>query len=131
MMAVSDDIGTYLTNAGVVGGTTGWRLAIDWMPPRPDRVVTVTQTGGYASAAKVGLDYPTVQVRIRATSRADVEAGAAKADAIYLALDHAGPTTINGISYRDIQAEQYPAAIGEDENRRPEWSVNFRCLKSR
>lgn len=130
-MAVDADIGQHLTDQGIVGGATGWRLALGWIPPRPDRIVAVTTSGGYPSAAKVGLDYPTVQVRVRATSRADVDAGVAKAEAIYLALDHAGPVTINGTSYRDIQAEQYPMDLGEDENRRPEWSVNFRCLKSR
>lgn len=130
-MALVDDVGAYLTTQTLAGDATAWPLALSWMPPTPAQVVGVLATGGYASAAKAGLDYPTFQLLVRVASHAESTAGATQAESLYLALDHCGPVTIGSTAYRDIQAEHPPAYLGEDASGRPEWSLNFRCWRSR
>lgn len=124
-----DEIGTYLTNQGVVGGATGWTLAKAYMPPSPDQVVALFETGGFAPELPVDLDRPTFQVRVRGT-KMDYPGARAKIDQVVTEL-HKFQGTLSGVYYVMIAAMQSPMPLGYDENERPELAVNFRALRSR
>jgi len=118
------DVANYLENQGI--GTVGTNVFVGAIKPVsqfvPVNSIFVLSTGGYPPQrvfqTTTELRRPSVQVRIRWNG---YEAGLAKAEAVYNALESA---SIPG--YLDVVADQSsPIFLGFDENNNYEWSLNF------
>jgi len=118
------DVANYLENQGI--GTVSTDIFIGHIRPAsqyvPVNSIFVQNTGGYPPQrflqTVTELRRPSVQVLVRWSS---YEAGQAKAEAIYDALESA---SISG--YLDIVADQSaPIFLGLDENNNYGWSLNF------
>lgn len=104
--------------------TSGWQIEIGAMPPTPDKIIMLSDTGGLEPNPKYLLDFPTVQAMVRgvvsgylATSR---EAKAVKD--LCLGTDafvHEGDRIDGIIQNGDL------AFIGRDESNRPLFTINF------
>lgn len=126
-MSVAEDIGTYLTNQGEVGGATGWTLQYEFMPDSPDAIILITGTGGPAPNPWQQVDeyYPTFQIRGRSGTPTDTKD---KMNSIYDLLHKKINLTINSVSYKYVLAMQSDAMfIGQDANRRHEYTQNYRA----
>ena len=121
-MTLVVDIATILASVGI--GTTGTDLFYSQMPPSPDDSVCAYQYAGSPSLPE-GISQPGVQVRIR---NSDYVTGAAKAKAVHDALHGYANTLLNGTYYLQIFANQYPEALGVDDNDRHIFVVNFRVM---
>jgi hypothetical protein len=119
-MALLENLATYLTAQGYVGGATGWSYSIGRVLAEPDQLVTLSRFAGRFPDPGTGLERPGVQIRVRAADYATAEA---KALALLRGLQLRPPGTITGVRY--MHAEAGPIPLGEDENGRPEFSVNF------
>ncbi len=99
------DIARVLDNAGVaeeaIAGSSGWSVFVSKEPTAPDNVVTVYDTGGFDPNPKFLLDYPTVQVRVRA-NKGDYIGAYTKIIEARDALLGFPPETIGGTDYIGI-----------------------------
>lgn len=122
-MALLDDIKTRLDAESVTGGATGWSAFTSFLPTDPDKAVAVFETGGDTpEMAMGGTNYPkpTFQVRIRGESF-EYETARQKAQDAINALHR---YSVNNQTFFAIQSG--PLSIGNDENDRPNLTVNFR-----
>lgn len=128
-MALLDDVKSTLESAAVVGGVTGWTLALGYMPPDPDKLVFVGKTTGEAPEvdpdATNQYDFDSFSVVVRGAEY-DYEDAQTKADAIFVALHNA---SINGFVY--VFAKHTPTSLGIDDNKRPMLSLNFQSMRVR
>lgn len=101
-----------------------------YMPDQPDAAVMVTPTGGDEPSGTLAYDSPHVQFLVR-SPEGDPRPGFKRAKAIQNALNGLHHTTIA----EGTNAEVYvvgckalssdPSSIGEDDNGRHEFSINF------
>lgn len=115
-----ESIAAYLEARGY--GVQGESIFIGTMPEQPDNCLALFDTGGFAPELACDIEYPTFQVLVRGTSYMMTRS---KIDNIYRLLH--GNTELALL----LQAMQNPAAIGQDEAGRHEFSVNFRAIKNR
>ena len=104
--------------------TSGWQIEIGAMPPTPDEIIMISDTGGQEPNPKYLIDYPTVQVMVRgAVSGYLVTAREAKAvKDLCLGTDafvHEGDRIDGIIQNGDL------AFVGRDEQQRPLFVINF------
>jgi hypothetical protein len=125
-MALLDDVKTYLEANSVSGGVTGWKTCLAYLPPSPDQVVYVVETGSTRSPEPT-LYSPSIQFIIRG-NKDDVQTARTKAEQVLIVMDNA---TISGTNYPYCFAEQNPMYIGKDENERPMFSINFKLMQTR
>ncbi len=143
MGTLAEDFAAYLLAQGQVDYLLGtdasgdlWGVGIYYMPPRPDRVVLVTEYAGGppANVRTAVLEYPGLQIRVRAPAHQSSEA-TSKITAIARFLDDASraPLTIDGTEYRAIISQQSaPLFMGlDDQDDRPEFTWNFEVWRSR
>lgn len=129
-MALLDEIGDYLTAQGLVGGATGWTLALSQMPTSPDKIVAIFETPGRAPLPRVEMDMPAFQVRVRGTVRGYADART-KLAAVQAVLHGLANTSLSGVYYVSILAQGSAISMGNDENNRPEISQNYLARRSR
>jgi hypothetical protein len=105
------------------------------MPPMPDRVIGVLETGGLPSVHAMAdgpgqalLEYPRVQVVSRATT---YQTAAQMAANVHHLLDGFRARTINGTAYEWIEAVQQPFLLDEDVNGRTVIACNYQIAKAR
>ena len=94
----------------------------------PDDCATVKLTGGFPTDEWTGKKQPSFQVLVRGNvnGNADVET---KAYAIFDALTNLREVTIGSDSVVVIRAmNSAPLFIGNDDNNRPIYSLNFNCV---
>lgn len=129
MAVLLDDVISRLELAGVVGGSTGWTPFRAFVPPSPDQVIVVTETGGAEPDQTDGDKYEevTFQVRVRGKPM-DYASARAKAREVYLTLNNASLGTDYVYCYATTAA---PLPLGYDDNDRPELTWNFRTLVRR
>ena len=127
---ILDDLADRLTTQGVVTSGEIYRGAL---PPSPDELIALFQTGGPAPIHTMNagpgtaiLERPHVQVIARAL-RAD--AASKRAQDVYHALDALGPVTLNGVRYHAIWALGTPSFLRRDETGRVEYVVNFEVMR--
>jgi len=141
-MGLLDDIESRFTSQSVAGaaGTTqvtdtGWLVTKSFMPPDPDKCITIFETGGYAPEVRSDLNRPTFQIRVR-SSRTDTDSnaystGRDKLQGCCDVLHGFASTTINGRYYAAIYALTDAIALGFDDEGRPLLGQNFLALRSR
>ena len=129
-----DEIGTYLTGQGVAttGSTSNWRIGKGFEPDRPDKCITLFETGGEPNEGHrdTPIDRPTFQVRVRADNYG-YSTARAKIGAARTALELIGASTLSGRRYVYVTAMGEPVSLGVDEKQRPRLVMNFRAMRSR
>lgn len=106
----------------------GGNLFVDHMPQSPDTAVMLTHSPGFEQRTKAPTTLPSVQVIVRALH---IREGFDLASEIFdelacldgVLLDQGGVDEVFVIGL--TAATSGPVAIGQDENRRHEWSLNF------
>jgi hypothetical protein len=138
-MALLDDVAVRLASQAVAGpsGTTtasatGWTLFKAVLPPGPDQVVAVFETGGRQNENMESglLDRPTFQVRVRGAVNG-YSAARTKIAAVRTALEGVHNTTVNGRYYAGMTADSEPFPLAVDDNNRPALVMNFAAFRSR
>jgi hypothetical protein len=110
-------------------GATG-NVFIGLMPSTPDVAVGIMPTGGLPQLTKAPTDLPTVQVRVRSTQD-DPRTGLELALSILDVLNCLDATTLDPAGADEIfiigctAQQSAPVSMGQDSNRRNEWSLNF------
>ena len=107
-----------------------WTITKSFMPPDPDKCITIYETGGFPPEGRPELDYPTFQVKVRSSSTG-YSTGSAKLAEVETALHMFPSTTLNGWYYAGMQALSGPIAMGFDGEDRPMMAQNFVALRSR
>ena len=128
-MSILDDIGTVLSDAGLVDGASGWKLYKSYMPDSPDKAIALFESGGKIPDQTTGTshDFPDFQVRGRAGAFG-YEILRTKMQAIFNELND---STISGYIYVFAsQSGPMPMGYGKGDNR-PELSWNFTTMKVR
>lgn len=129
-----DEIATKLISAavGVAGSTASWSVKKNFVSPSPDRIIVVTETGGFPNQghASALIDKPTFQLRVRGPKGGSSTARTKIGDA-RTALEGVNAVTLTGRYYVMIQAHAEPTFLGFDANQRPEYVMNFTALRSR
>jgi len=126
-MSILDDIGAKLVTDLVVEGVTGWTLAKSYMPPTPDQVIGIFETGGIIPDQTEGIsyEYPTFQVRCRGLSFG-YEATRIKIQEVFDSLNN---STVSGYIYI-YPNESGPILLKYDhDDNRPELAWNFTTMK--
>ena len=135
-MALLDDVETRLSTqsvGGIAGSTsvtdTGWLITKTYMPPDPDKVITIYETGGSPPEPRAEVDYPTFQVRVR-SGTTGYSTGMEKLAAVQMAL-HGLTATHNSWYYPGFWAQGDALSLGFDQETRPILAQNFRAARSR
>ena len=128
-MSLLTDFKAYLEAQGLV--PTGWTVKLGIMPPKPDQVIALFAAGGGPTpTARLGIDAPALQVRVRGGEN-DHEGPLAIATAIAGAL-HEASGLIGATVYPWVIAQHAPQAMGIDPNdtkQRPEYVVMFKLAR--
>ena len=108
-----------------LAGTTG-NVFLGSMPPDPDEAIEIHTTGGPEASTKDGYAMPTAQVVVRGT--ADPRTGEDLAEAIYGELHGMRYVTLPGGTFvvSCVGIQSGPVSLGEDDNGRHRYSLNFR-----
>lgn len=103
----------------------GWTLYKGILPPSPDRVVALFETGGYPPQTASDFPVVTFQVRVRGAAYGYAAARQVVED-VLAALHGAQPS-----GYVYVYAMQSaPALLGYDtQDNRPELAINFRAMR--
>lgn len=119
------DIADHLATAG--HGTVGTDLFAGELPPSPDALVAVIDTGGAPPAETFcGIDHENAAVQILARGAVrDGQTVRTKVNAVYKTLAALSGTTIDGTLYVGTTAQQSPFKIEVDGNDRTVMGVNF------
>lgn len=92
----------------------------------PDDVTKVTLTGGFPTDQWTGKKQPTFQVQVRAKNPADAEA---HANVLHSALTNRREARIGAASVVIIRAmNSTPIYIGDDDNDRAIYTMNYECV---
>ncbi len=131
-MSLLPEVAAYVeanSTAFTLGGSTGSLHISIMTDAMPDTVTVLYDAPGVATAhtfstGTVGKAYeqPGLQVLARSTSYATAKGNA---DVVYTMLDGLSNTTMTGVRYLSIDADQPPFPIGRDDNERHLVSCNF------
>ena len=133
------DVRDYLVGEGLIGDETGWDKGIGYMPPTPDQMIVVFETGGFPAEAKPDssdeqeYDEPTFMIMGRGEAFG-YDALRDKMGEIYRSLHESELSPATGDpGYVYVYATQSgPFPLGTDEaDNRPRLTWNFRALRER
>ena len=139
-MSVPMNLGQRLVDLGLVDltpdGPTGWQLFDNgYMPPKPDKVIVLTEYAGGMPGLRTQVDLPGLHVDGRGdpiTVPGATEALRTKMKAIRAALHSPQTLTFpDGSLYEEVRAVQSPFIKGTDDNRRSLASCNFLVMEVR
>lgn len=123
---VTDGVGV----AGHIVGTTitptTATIFENTLPALPDDCIGVFAYGGNPPSVNWEGEYPSVQVRVRATDHDDAYD---TAYAVMKSLHKLTRTTINSTVYYWVAAKQSPSSLGRDAKGRHLYVVNFDVMK--
>lgn len=106
---------------------SGWTTEIGVMPKTPDKVIMISDTGGPTPNPKWLLDFPTIQVMVRAGTNGYL-IGWAEAKAVKDILLGCDSRNVNDDRWVAVNIASDLAFIGRDENERPLFSINFQLI---
>lgn len=128
------ELATYLQAAGV--GTAATDLFVGMMPPSPDKLVFVAETGGLEPTETMGSntppawENPTIQIICRGDrpdpSKTPYIDARTKARDVWNALTLVANDDLSSTRYFRIHPLQSPFLIGIDESGRP--LIGFNCM---
>ncbi len=129
MNAPSEDIKDILLGILSLTLTYATDLFIGEMPKTPNNCVCIFDTGGYDPESNYVYQRPTIQVRVRGAGGGYLAAHE-QAQAIRDELHGLHNETINGARYVGIWQEGDIISVGQDDNKRPNITVNFRIHRT-
>lgn len=130
MNSPAQDIKDLLDSASsAIGLTFADDLFCFKQPDSPDLCVTLYDTGGFAPQPNFRLDRPTVQARIRGGQNQYREAYAVAED-VKEFLRNLSNQTVNGTRYIGFWAMNDIFFAGYDDKSRPEFTINFRMMRT-
>jgi len=129
MNPASEDIKDYLESSAVALGTFGTDLFIGQMPATPDVCIVIVDTAGFRPELNYEWERPGIQILVRGELGSYLTTNNS-AKAVYTALHGICNETINTAVYKLIRAVSTPIYIGEDDNKRPLFSLNFEIQRS-
>lgn len=115
-------------NAIASSDLAGWVVTTGSMPNKPDKCITVYDSGGRDPEARLSINYPSIQVVVRASEK---EYAAAWDQCDKLKGWIHGINEVNAAAYPDLRSCLMTGEItdlGRDENNRPSFSMNFRLI---
>lgn len=112
---------------GTFGAIAGWGIFVGQMPDSPHKVVVLYDAPGQSPNPKFALDFPAIQVSVRA-SPDSYEEGWDKALAVKNLLLGMDSQTISGKRWTSVTMLGDINALGQDEKRRPLFSLNFALI---
>lgn len=104
-----------------------WVIVISRIRDKPNKMITIVDTGGPAPEPGLDVDYPTVQVLVRGEPNGYVDAYK-KAQAIKNVLLGRPSELRNGDTWASVVMVHDILPIGYDDNERPEFSMNFQLV---
>jgi hypothetical protein len=129
MNAGSVDVKEMLEAESALGLVFAINLFVGKEPTSPSDCVTIFDTPGQPpqlSLSDQGLEYPSIQIRIR---NKDYQAGWDIANDIKNILHGRGQETWNGTLYTVIYCASGPALLDWDDNSRARFVVNFNIVR--
>lgn len=108
-------------------GVSGWQIEIGAQPDSPNKLISISDTGGAVPNPKWLLDYPSMQVQVRGEINGylDTYREAKAVKDLLLGVDS---QDINGDRWVSVLMSGDMAFIGRDESERPLWSMNFSLI---
>lgn len=127
--SAAEHVGAILVAAsiGALTGSTQWPIRLGVLPATPNQVIGIVDTPGQSPNPKWALDYPGVQVVVR-TGEFDYNIGYDKARAIKDAVLGIDSYTSGGDRIVSTAMLSDISYIGQDENNRCMFSLNFRFI---
>lgn len=122
-------VAAYLASNGL--GTAGTSIFVNTKPATPDNIISVF---GYAGSPPQrthdtsGNVRPGIQVWVRDTSAGT---GRTRIESVFNLLDGLSNTSLSGVFFLGVMANQSPIPMGDDENGRKEFVVNFSTIVRR
>lgn len=110
---------------------TDWNIRIDQDASTPDQMITIYNTGGHVPNPKFLIDYPSVQVRVRATAAGGANAAFNKVQEVkdaLLGIDAQDIVATPGARLAGITGIGDIVNLGPDKNNRHEFVVNFQLF---
>ncbi len=108
-------------------GISGWQVETGAMPPKPDRVIMLTDTVGVEPNPRYLLDFPAAQIMVRGEVGGYL-ATYAEAKAVKDLLLGLDSQDIGGDRMVSITQNGDLGFIGRDENDRPLFTINFALI---
>jgi Bacteriophage minor capsid protein len=128
-MSPADGIRAILEAAGICGGATTWDSRTGALHTSQDRCVAVLDSGGRGSEVKIAIDYPTVQILVRADKNAGgYVAGYDKARECFIALQAINQNPAQFVNLTSCVVRGGITPVGRDDNDRPVFSLNFNLI---
>lgn len=112
---------------GAFNATSGWSIVYGKLIDKPDTQIVLNRTGGKTPNPKWNIDYPSVQIRVRAANSGFI-AGEQKAQNIKDRLLGLPSQDLNGDRWTGIWMIGDITAIGYDELQRHSWTLNFSLI---
>lgn len=130
MSLTHEDLSTILANEGigVEGASSGWGLFIDKEPDSPDSAITLYHVGGQPNPKFLLDENMLVQVRVRG-DKSDTPGALSKIEEIQKKIVGRPPEVINGNQYVGFWVSTGVLSLGEDDNNRPRYVINFRITR--
>ena len=126
MNSPSEDIATILQTAGI--GTKGTDLFSGSLPDTGKVLaIGVMDTGGFDNGYSIGVEKPTVQIRVRGPKFDDVYN---KVSAINSEISEAVDAIIGTTRYIHILQNSQPINLGLDDDNRFNYVLNFRMERT-
>lgn len=130
-MSVLDDVAAFLEGQPF---TNGWAVFKSYMPETPDRAICIYEVPGQAPETTMAIDYPQIQVRVRGAPY-EYKVTRDLLEDCYLVL-HCGIVADSTIS-PPSRAYVYcyaratgPVPLGNDHKDRPQFSQDYRLMRS-
>jgi len=124
-LLVTADVGRF--NITELEDQSDWSINVSKRPDKPDRCITLYDSGGRPPNPAWLVDYPTVQAIIRGSEN-DYTELTDKVLEVKDALLGLDSQTINGNIWVSVSMLSEAAFLGYDENRRPSFSLNFQLI---
>jgi len=125
-MPAASDLADYLA-ANLTGGhVVGTDIFAGQMPDAPDTAICVYQTQGRKPDSVEQVEYPGIQIIVRAATD---PAAMALAITIMKLLAGAINLTINTRSYHWIESQGSPINLGQDDKLRVTYTLSFIVMK--
>lgn len=132
MNPASEDIKDIMVDAGigVFAAETGWGIFIAEEPTKPDQTITVIDTSGTEPDFGVDIRNPSIQILVRGKKLDGFLLAYSKAEEVFDLLNEYTNQIWSGARYIGIWAEADILFVGFDDNKRPQFSLNFRIQRS-
>ncbi len=109
-------------------GVSGWAIEVGAMPATPDKVIMISDTGGWDDPnPRYLLDFPTCQVMVRGEANGYLDTFR-EAKAVKDNLLGVPSQDINNDRLVSITMRSDAGFIGRDEKQRPLFSINFALI---